>query len=657
MNVKGLGQLVQHVDKLAVAAALVIGGFLIWRYSAGNPYAVTVGTGRDTVTPAAVADRVLEQANRLRSQLNAERVPELLADFSVPDYTQDFLQRLDRSVVANTGVSVPLAQMGISQRDIAAESVEDIEYAVPTPPAPTTVRARAGNGVLDEQISPVELERLVALVGDRQPRDFHYVSVGGQFDVEAWLRAMDSVGQGRTMPGAWQRSSLYAVDVRLERQRWLPAERTWGETTLIEPLPGQFSLRGVESASRGEADAIHRSITDRQEEILRPAFVPLASGQGPPWRAPDEADAVLSAEQHERLSQLNRDIELLTRRIDTMQRTLDRQASRSDTPTRSTPTPSPLPDPNEDLGRLLDPGMPPGSTPRPSSRRQTPEEQLAQMRQERDQKLAERQALLSPVREGFEVPAQAQQTGRPRRAAPQAPPTSGDYVPTMEDIEASYAEFLRQQTGSAPAPSPGTPVAADADAGQPEATQQMRFWVHDITVEPGATYRYRVVIDVLNPLFRRQQNLAVEQRAQADIVAVRSQPSDWSDPVEIDPFVRFFLVGASAEQNTAELEVFRLYGGVQRSATFTGLHPGDVVGGPRTLRIGDQSARIDFSTGAALVDLNETSQLDGIGSDIRGLFANLDEGDLIERRVREDSNHPDRARYRNDEILWAVLPD
>ena len=69
------------------------------------------------------------------------------------------------------------------------------------------------------------------------------------------------------------------------------------------------------------------------------------------------------------------------------------------------------------------------------------------------------------------------------------------------------------------------------------------------------------------------------------------------------------------------------------------------------------SAFIDFSTGAALVDLNETSQLDGIGSDIRGLFANLDEGDLIERRVREDSNHPDRARYRNDEILWAVLPD
>lgn len=659
MNNKLVAALIQQIDKIVLVIALGVGGFLVWAYSMGEPYAVPIKVGKtsEVVSPAAVTDRVLNQANRLRQQLSSDRVPEALADFTIPDYTQDFLQRLDRSLAVAAGVSMPLAQVGISTADIASESLEDIEYVVPTPPAAVSVVARAGNAVLDDQISPGQLEPIVARVGDRVPRDFHYVSVAGQLDLDAWMRRMDSVNDGRALPAAWQRSALYAVDIRLERQQWLPDQGVWGPTQLIQPIPGQVSYREASVGSRSEADVLHGAITAQQEQILRPAFLPLARGQGPPWRAPDEADAVLDAAEHEKLAQLNRDIERLTRRIETMERTLERRPASDGDSRRDTRTPSSPPgfvDPNEALRVPSGAGGIPSGSARPRVERLTPEQQLAQMQEERDQKLVERDALLRPVRKGFEsaTPDGVADRGRTAQREP-------GVAPSLESLDAIAAQMFADQF--APTSGTGSPArsrpAAAVTAPEEEESQKLRFWVHDIDVEPGATYRYRVVVDMLNPLFRRQQSLAVEQKAQADVVAIQAEPSGWTNAVEVDPFVRFFLVGASSTQETAEIEVYRLYAGVQRSQTFTGVKPGDMIGQPRTLRIGGQSMRIDFSTHKALVDLEDAAQLDEAGSDTRGLFSDLADGRLFERWARRDANDPTRARYQNDTVLWAALPD
>lgn len=647
MNNKIVIAMLAQIDKVVLVAALVLGGFLVWRYSMGDPFAVTIRAGKnnEVVTPAQVTDRVLAQANRLRQQLNSDRVPEALADFTVPDYTQDFLQKLDRSILPEPQLSIPFAQVGISVADIATESLEDIEYVVPTPPAPMAVLARASNGVLDDAINPSQLEQVTARIGDRLPRDFHYVSVAGQFDVDAWLQRMDSVEGGRAVPAAWQRSSLYAVDVLLERQRWMPEQGQWGPTQAIEPIPGQLSFRGVEVAGRSDADALYRTITDRQEEILRPAFLPLAPGQGPPWRAPDEADAVLDAAEHEQLAQLNRDIDRLTRRIETLERSLDRQsgtedgASRRDRGQRGGST---TVDYSEQF--LEQNGGGAASSSRPRTERLTPEEQLDQMIQDRDDKLAQRDALLAPVREGFGAV-----SGGDGATSTVGRGSSSGLSQDELALEMFAREVAAMQGG----------ISGDTDgASRDEAdVQVLRFWVHDIDVEPNTTYRYRVIVDVLNPLFRRQQSLAAEQRPQADGVTVRSEASSWTEGVKVDPFVRFFLVGASSTQNAAEIEVYSLYQGIHRLETFTGVQPGDIIGDVRSLRIGGKSASIDFSTGKALVDLEEMVQVDGLGSDTRGLFSSLDDGLLFERRVREDGGDPARARYENDAVLWAASTD
>lgn len=648
MNNKIVIAMLGQIDKVVLVIALILGGFLVWRYSMGDPFAVTIRVGRNSevATPTEVTDRVLAQANRLRQQLNSDRVPEALADFSVPDYTQDFLQKLDRSIVPEPQLGIPLAQVGISVTDIATESLEDIEYVVPTPPAPIAVVARASNGVLDDAINPSQLEQIMSRIGDRVPHDFHYVSVAGQFDVDAWLQRMDSVEGGRAVPAAWQRSSFYAVDVLLERQRWVPERGEWGSTEVIEPIPGQLSFRGVAVEGRGDADALYRTITDRQEEILRPAFLPLAPGQGPPWRAPDEADAVLDEAEHEQLAQLNRDIDRLTRRIETLERSLDRQSGSEDSSSRRDQGQrggSTFVDPNEQFMRQMGGGG--SSSPsRPRTERLTPDEQLDQMIQERDDKLAERDNLLTPVREGFE-PADGSDDATSIASRGVSPDQSQD-----ELFREMFAKEVAAMQG-------GTSGDADGEQKDEDDVQVLRFWVHDIDVDPNTTYRYRVAVDVLNPLFRRQQSLAAEQRPQAEHVATRSEASGWTERVTVDPFVRFFLVGASSTQNAAEIEVYSLYRGIHRSETFTGVQPGDTIGDVRSLRIGGQSASVDFGTGKVLVDLEEMVQVDGLGSDTRGLFSNLDDGILFERRVRVDGNDPARARYENDAVLWAVSPD
>ena len=74
---------------------------------------------------------------------------------------------------------------------------------------------------------------------------------------------------------------------------------------------------------------------------------------------------------------------------------------------------------------------------------------------------------------------------------------------------------------------------------------QITLWAHDVTARPGATYRYRVVVTLLNPLFNRDSQLNDEQReAYADRLGLESQTSDWIE-VAVPPARRFFLVSAS----------------------------------------------------------------------------------------------------------------
>ena len=122
-------------------------------------------------------------------------------------------------------------------------------------------------------------------------------------------------------------------------------------------------------------------------------------------------------------------------------------------------------------------------------------------------------------------------------------------------------------------PSDRTPLLED-DAVQ--------IWAHDITAEPGKTYRYRLGVVMNNPAFGRAAGLHEGQQEMADQPLAFGDMSRWSRPVEVDRKAYFFVTNARAPEREAlartraTVDVFRFYYGFWRKGT-TIVQPGDLI--------------------------------------------------------------------------------
>ena len=86
-------------------------------------------------------------------------------------------------------------------------------------------------------------------------------------------------------------------------------------------------------------------------------------------------------------------------------------------------------------------------------------------------------------------------------------------------------------------------------------------WFHDLEVEPGAEYRYRVRFDVLNPFFARQLDLQEAQISLAKSMVMPTESSSWTDTVAVPGFSQFFLTGGEVDASKMQAEVFCFKGG------------------------------------------------------------------------------------------------
>ncbi|MCC7408286.1 MAG: hypothetical protein IT442_09450 [Phycisphaeraceae bacterium] len=648
-----LDLLTKYVDKIVLAAAVVVAGLLIWKFSLGQPYSAQISAGRSTeeVSPSEVAERVTRAARQLELRLGSDTVPAELAEFKVADDSAAFVRKLSEPI-AGSGrrFEVPLSEPGLALSEFRLDNSPLSMYEVPTPPAPKELATRAAHGVLSESMDPDRLAQVVALVGDQRPRDFRYVTVAGKIDLEAWEALLKSVSSGRQIPVSWQRNALYVVDVMLERQELDPATGRWGPTMAITPMPGQVTFRGVAQGPGIDASTLIQQVRRSQEDVLRPEFLLLDGG--PPWVSPLSPGAVFSSEDAARLSQLNKEIERLTRQAAALQRRIDQQSdggTRTAQPTQAAPPPTIDP-----IAQGLNANSSSGQTGRqPTQRtRQTPAEQLAEVRQLLQQKTQERDDMLAAARRGEQV-SRAEETAGGSGGSPGVSDIPLTEEQALEEARRRFFGGASPDGTVAPTPSPTTPTPRPRRVTNPDAPlpKQQEFYVNDLTVQPGRTYRYRVTARMLNPLFSRQQNLAPEQKPQAEDLGLASEPSAWSEPVQVEPEHMFFLVGGSAEVQTANVEVYKLYDGVWRAYTFDNIHPGDVIGGARTKKVGDSDAQIDFGLGMVLVDLTAPS---GAGGDTEALLLDLRTQRLAERSIRSDAGDPQREVYRNDELLWST---
>src|SRR6185295_15883161 len=124
-------------------------------------------------------------------------------------------------------------------------------------------------------------------------------------------------------------------------------------------------------------------------------------------------------------------------------------------------------------------------------------------------------------------------------------------------IEGQLAELGEKVASSA------APVAAPNLLDNPE----VKVWAHDVTVEPGATYKYRVRIAVNNPFYGRNVKATQQKLTEPSLLW-----SDWSAPtanVDVDRSDYFFVTSASdrslaSPSPRANAELFVFYYGYWR---------------------------------------------------------------------------------------------
>jgi hypothetical protein len=186
---------------------------------------------------------------------------------------------------------------------------------------------------------------------------------------------------------------------------------------------------------------------------------------------------------------------------------------------------------------------------------------------------------------------------------------------------------------------------------------EMLVWTHDLSVEPGATYRYRCTVRLYNPLFARSRQLLEAQQERAKSFTIESLTSDWSSPIEIRPPVEFYVVRASEESGSLGLgevrvEMYRYFNGSRRSTQFS-VQPGERIGRTITVPGGDRPVAVDFSTDWYLVAVVADPAASG-GSgldrddDATVVCRRIDGTELRLRVPSRELVNQDRIRFKTD---------
>ena len=549
MKLKGIKPIEQHLEKIVIgvvgAAGLGLVGVQFFTPS-------TVEVGKTQVSVANAFRPAVEASERAKAGMeNAEpRLPgEPVAGANAV---------LALGLAAGSGVKPSATAMGVAPnfgRAAADRAVARATYALPRIDAPQSMVGQS----IRSTVSPLEriaTPELASLLPAAQPFDKAAVTLESVFDGTALRRQLESDPDGESGPMAsiplgWWRDGVaessgivQIIGVQVERETLRQADGTTPATpviTTVGSIPGRVD--GLESwnesvKSLGDVPAMIEEYRRLEEEILRPAY--LATIAGPAWKPASELAAAASsgaadgksrrvADARRRLAELDERIAEIEQRIAT----------------------APTADPRRDEGRQGEGGRGGGgggggggkggggggNVAPPTPRREEPQVNKAALERQLAARTEERKRL----------------------------------VKTLED--------LGEKVGD---PSADARVATVKPLLDNEA---VRLFAHDLTVEAGAQYRYRMRVVVNNPLYGR--NLQESQRTLADRSLIEGEWSAWSSPVDVDPNEFFFVTSAEPKSEInrspkAAAEMYVFYYGYYRVASVS-LEPGDMLTGTARL--------------------------------------------------------------------------
>jgi hypothetical protein len=205
-------------------------------------------------------------------------------------------------------------------------------------------------------------------------------------------------------------------------------------------------------------------------------------------------------------------------------------------------------------------------------------------------------------------------------------------------------------------------------------------WAHDDTVEPGQSYRYRLRVGVFNPIAGHDWFYNDQEHLKGQVI-LWSDYSEVTEPVAIEPMMHFFPVDVSPDKSSVKSEIAKFHFGKWRLREFD-IRPGEMIGGvvedeegnSAQLAMGgydssgvfggsrddDENTTIDYTTGAVLVDLVQSSDLAGMNFSSRRYFDVLytaDDGTTIEHLPARKRYWPELLAKRYNTVKAAQLEE
>ncbi|MFG0273647.1 MAG: hypothetical protein ACF8QF_01185 [Phycisphaerales bacterium] len=529
MKLKGINIIERHVEKVFfLLVTLVFGAVVVWQFALGGN-AVDVGGQQDVPV-----DKAYDQIARIAEQKLAQ-MQQGEADNRVPTAAPDAVTEIRTALTyqgPDASLPIPLGPRiaglgGAGSTDVPVDRL--IAVAPVETPRPDTARAGEHAAALDPLVvaATPEIETFVAA---QQPYDLRAVSIAARFDSAALLDALRRDPDGergpmRAIPEPWWRGRIEILDVQIER-REVMADGARSGGALVSPTPGRFTLRDrvADSLAVDDMPAIVADARQFAKDIVQPPFWGIIAGE--PW-APPAAEAQDGDNEAAEIARLLRQLESIRAEIARAQDALGGGARSA----------IDIFDPA--AGVLAQGGVSGGGGGggRGGGSAGPSPEQLEQERRQR------------------------------QRAAIEA---------RLADLRERESTLVDQLTGLGVDPDSGRATAAgEALPDLPSRiadADELTVWGHDLEVEGGRTYEYRLRVLVNNPLFGFANNLAEESRAAAEEPVLASEWSAWTSPVSVDRDLYWFATRASEGGRqavgvvapTTTVEVYRFYYGFWR---------------------------------------------------------------------------------------------
>ena len=656
---KDLGFFAKHTEKIVLGASvllLLIVGAYAWLGVLGDPHATASGD-----TPGELEQKINTAAERVTAGIRSDRTNlPTEQEYIVPDYAQEFSEVIARPITQVERLASAMGGQGLPPDTVDGGVIDFDALFLPTPPMASSFSIKAKHGVLADPSAvndPLQRNQIVEvqnLVGNQAPVDFQYISVMAEFPLQEWAKRLDATDQSpeRQIPNNVWLAKLGIASVYLVREEQLP-DGTWGNRTTVEPLPGQLAFLPGETVEPREPMAAQQILVEaqgRQADIMQPAFPPMALEA---WTPPTGRDRVLSKQERETLNKIENDIKNLERRINAL---TGQDARAGNTRQRTQPGQG-----FDDGGMGLDGGMGVGGNTRQPSNANRPDRAAQEADRQRQQVERFEEELRAKIKEkndllGIDDDAAQMEFLRNRGGMDGGMGMGGMGGMGMGFDEFGDAGMMGGQGLRRPQPfgnrpggqQPGQPnlgglgVPANPTDDVPET---VRVWAHDLTAQPGKTYRYKLVAAAINPLFQYTRLPSEQRKANEYRLAVAPSVEDfdaapWTTPVTLDPEAYFFFVRGNADQDRAAIEVWKVYNGLWRQGEFEET-PGNPIGGEQTVELVPGLNRtVSMGVGAVLLDV-DVVEVNGT-SQVRMVYL-LPDGRIAGRLLSDDRNNAKRV--------------